>query len=92
LNRVRRDDGDKKVAVCDLACNRADKRVADVQDDLVVADVEPLSLKVFDEREDELLILVGVAEEGRGHGRSLRAECGGRSPAARAGLVDAQVE
>lgn len=68
--------------------DHADQRVADLEDDSVIADVEALLLQALDEREDELLVFVGVADEGRGHARSLRRlpqaevtdENGGASP------------
>ena len=54
--------------------------VADEESDLVISDLEPLPLKPLDEREDELLVFVGVADEGRSHagssGASLAAPVG----------------
>ncbi len=73
LDRVRRHDGDQEVSVPDLTRDLLDQGVTDVQDDLVVADVEALCPERLDERQHKLLILVGVADEGGGHKKSLRA-------------------
>jgi hypothetical protein len=45
FDRVRRDDGDQEVPVGDLLRDLLDKRIADLQNDLVVADVEALRLQ-----------------------------------------------
>jgi hypothetical protein len=76
IDRVWRDDGDQEVPVDDLLRDLLDERVADMQDDLVVTDVQALRLQVGRQLDDQLLVFVRVADERRCHGESLRAAAG----------------